>query len=140
MHTFAKSHPWTNGVFLYQSLPIGQSAHRVRSTLGSVLINAPVSKRAEFPEQTDRSLDQFGALVGRLRSRLGGLGFSHSLSWQSIPRTLAASLPGEMPLFNQAAEMVFQRVPAGAGRTYHVGHRGAAVLADVVDDLEVQLG
>ena len=49
-------------------------------------------------------------------------------------------MPGEMSLFNQAAEMVLQRVPAGAGDTNHIGHRDAAMLADVVDDLKVQLG
>ena len=49
-------------------------------------------------------------------------------------------MPGEIPFFHQAAEMVLQRVAAGAGGADHVGHRDAAVLADVVDDLEVQLG
>jgi hypothetical protein len=34
-----------------------------------VLINAPVSERAEIPEQPDWSLDQLGALVGCLTSR-----------------------------------------------------------------------
>jgi len=45
-----------------------------------------------------------------------------------------------MLLFHHAAEMVLQRVAAGAGDTDHVGHRDAAVLVDVVEDLEVQLG
>jgi len=48
-------------------------------------------------------------------------------------------MPGEMSLFNQVAEMVLQRVAAGAGGADHVGHRDAAVLADVVDDLNSQL-
>jgi hypothetical protein len=36
-------------------------------------------------------------------------------SGQCVPRALAASMPGEMLLFHQAAEMVLQRVEAGAG-------------------------
>ena len=36
--------------------------------------------------------------------------------------------------------MVLQRVAAGAGGVDQVGHCGAAVLANVVDDLKVQLG
>jgi len=45
-------------------------------------------------------------------------------------------MPGKMPLFHQAAEMVLQGVAAGAGDADHAGHGGPPVLADVVDDLE----
>jgi len=45
-----------------------------------------------------------------------------------------------MPLFHQTAEMVLQRVAAGASGADHVGHCGATVLSDVVEDLKVQLG
>ena len=45
-----------------------------------------------------------------------------------------------MPLFHQTAEMVLQRVAAGTGEADHVGHCGATVLSDVVEDLKVQLG
>ena len=36
--------------------------------------------------------------------------------------------------------MVLQGVAVGSSNTDHVGHCDAAVLPDVVDDLEVQLG
>ena len=43
-----------------------------------------------------------------------------------------------MSLFNQVAETILQRVAAGTCGADHVGHRDAAVLADVVDDLNSQ--
>ena len=49
-------------------------------------------------------------------------------------------MPDEMALLCQAAEMVLQRVAAGACDVDQVGHCGAAVLANVVDDLDGQLG
>ena len=62
-----------------------------------------------------------------------------SFSVQCIPRVFASSIPDEMLLLDQATEMVLQSVAAGSGGTNHVGHRDAFVLADVVDDLEIQL-
>ena len=49
-------------------------------------------------------------------------------------------MPGEMLLLHQAAKMVLQRVAAHAYGADRVRHRDAAVLADVVDYLEVQFG
>jgi hypothetical protein len=43
----------------------------MKAYAGTILLlaNAPVSERAEIPEQPDWSLDQLGALVGCLTSR-----------------------------------------------------------------------
>ena len=49
-------------------------------------------------------------------------------------------MPGEMLLYYQAAEMIFQRIAAGSGGANHGGHGDAFVLADVVDDLNGQPG
>ena len=61
-------------------------------------------------------------------------------SGQCIPGTLAASMPGEKLLFHQAAEVVLQHVAANSGDSNHVGHGDAAMLANLVDDLDGQLG
>jgi len=46
----------------------------------------------------------------------------------------------KMSLFNQAAEMVLQRVAAGSSGADHADHCDTAVQIDVVDDLNGQLG
>jgi hypothetical protein len=91
--------------------------------------NAAVSKSAEFTDRPDRNYDRLNALARLLRLRSWAMGFLRGLSRQCIPGALAGSMPGEMLLFDQAAEVFLQGVAAGSGDVNHIVQAVPVVVA-----------